>query len=502
MRKYQLSLFVGIMSFATWAQGINEIIDYSTPELSGTARFKSMGGAFGALGGDLSAITVNPAGSAVFNHSQFGFTLSNTAIDNTTPMFDASKITDENQFSFEQLGGVFVLKNHGKGDWKKISFGFNYQHQRNFQNNIHAGFVNTQNSIEDYFLDHAQGINVQNLKTKDNETISSAYMNIGYDLGYDAQQAFLAFQSYLIDYDNTNQEYYSELKHNGSVNQELFLDTDGTSGQFNLNFAAQFKDSFYLGMNLNFHDIEYKERNDFYEHGYSSTDSPIKEVRFYNELNTLGKGFSLQLGAIGKVNENLRLGLSYQSPTWYSLDDEISQFLVTYTNETDGKDYYIDPNVLVVFKDRTKLQTPSSITASAAFVFGKKGLFSVDYINKNYRNALLSPKNNFFAANALADQILTNTNAFRIGGEYRINRLSLRAGFRYEENPFKKAGLGNNTKGHSLGMGYDFGGTLLGISYSKSSSARGRQLYGTGLTDMLNIVQDQSNISLSLAIKL
>ena len=60
---------VGLITYSIGAQGINEMINYSTSDLNGTARFKSMSGAFGALGGDLSAITINPAGSAIFNHS-------------------------------------------------------------------------------------------------------------------------------------------------------------------------------------------------------------------------------------------------------------------------------------------------------------------------------------------------------------------------------------------------------------------------------------------------
>ena len=253
-------------------------------------------------------------------------------------------------------------------------------------------------------------------------------------------------------------------------------------------------------MNLNFHSINYREKSDFYEYGYTNN-TAIKEVRFYNELHTLGKGFSLQLGAIGKINNNIRLGLSYQSPTWYSLEDEISQFIVTDSGLQGGEDYFIDPNVIVVF-DHTKLQTPSSLTASAALVFGKKGLLSIDYINKNYRNTSLSPNNQFSIANDLVNEILTSTNAIRIGSEYRINRLSLRGGYQFEENPYKVAGLGDDTKGFSLGMGYDFGGTLFSVSYSKTSSGRGRQLYTTGLKNQFNISQDHSNVSVSLVFKL
>ena len=64
MKKQLSSLFVGLITFIVGAQGINEMVDYSTSELNGTARFKSMSGAFGALGGDLSAITINPVANS------------------------------------------------------------------------------------------------------------------------------------------------------------------------------------------------------------------------------------------------------------------------------------------------------------------------------------------------------------------------------------------------------------------------------------------------------
>ena len=49
-----------------FAQGFYDALRYSTDEIQGTARFRGMSGAFGALGGDMSAVSLNPAGSAVF----------------------------------------------------------------------------------------------------------------------------------------------------------------------------------------------------------------------------------------------------------------------------------------------------------------------------------------------------------------------------------------------------------------------------------------------------
>ena len=58
------------------AQNLEDVLRYSTEDLNGSARYQALGGAFGALGGDLSAITNNPAGSSVFALNEAGGTLS------------------------------------------------------------------------------------------------------------------------------------------------------------------------------------------------------------------------------------------------------------------------------------------------------------------------------------------------------------------------------------------------------------------------------------------
>ena len=42
------------------AQSMQDALRYARPELTGTARYMSIGGAFNALGGDFSAISDNP----------------------------------------------------------------------------------------------------------------------------------------------------------------------------------------------------------------------------------------------------------------------------------------------------------------------------------------------------------------------------------------------------------------------------------------------------------
>jgi hypothetical protein len=81
MKKILMTAFLVLVIPSLHAQDINDALRYAQTDLNGTARFRSMSGAFGALGGDLSSLNINPAGSVVFANSQVGFTVSsfNTA---------------------------------------------------------------------------------------------------------------------------------------------------------------------------------------------------------------------------------------------------------------------------------------------------------------------------------------------------------------------------------------------------------------------------------------
>ena len=83
MKKLLLSIIFGSSLLATAQETTtNDALRYAVNNLTGTARFRAMSGAFGALGGDFSALNVNPAGSVVFSNHQLGLTLSNFNIKN------------------------------------------------------------------------------------------------------------------------------------------------------------------------------------------------------------------------------------------------------------------------------------------------------------------------------------------------------------------------------------------------------------------------------------
>ena len=67
---FLLYLFLSINQLSI-SQTYEDVLRYNSFNHEGTSRFNSMGGAFGALGGDLSAISINPASSSVFLDSDY-----------------------------------------------------------------------------------------------------------------------------------------------------------------------------------------------------------------------------------------------------------------------------------------------------------------------------------------------------------------------------------------------------------------------------------------------
>ncbi|MEC7263778.1 MAG: aromatic hydrocarbon degradation protein, partial [Bacteroidota bacterium] len=209
MKRISTFIMVLACTFAS-AQTIDDVLRYSTENTLGTARFQAMGGAFGALGGDFSALNVNPAGSAVFNFSEIGVTGSNYNRNNDALFGNSTYNNKDNSLELNQVGGVFVFKSNNS-PWKKIALAFNYDMIQNFDNEFYAR-GNTQVGIDNYFLNFAQGQALGPLRVQQGEYIEEAYLDIGSNMGYAAQQAFLGFQAGIIEPtadDDANTSYFS-----------------------------------------------------------------------------------------------------------------------------------------------------------------------------------------------------------------------------------------------------------------------------------------------------
>jgi hypothetical protein len=505
MKKFSL-LIIGVLSMSNIiAQDISDAVRFSLDEIQGTARFRGMGGAFGALGGDLSAISINPAGAAIFNRSYGSFSLSNLSINNDVSYFNSFSSTSDSKFDMNQLGATFVFNNTDQNSpWRKLSLSVAYDKLSDFDTNWYAVGTSS-NTIGNYFLNFAQGLRLDEISALPGESLEEAYAEIGSIYGYGNQQAFLGYESYILEPDNNTDDNtgYSSNIASGTFDQDYTYSSRGYNGKLSFNIASQYQDNLYLGLNLNSHFIDYEKSTYLYESN-SNVGSIINEVGFENNLRTTGTGFSFQLGAILKLNEELRAGLSYNSPTWLTITEETSQYLATVRNEgASDITQTIDPNTINLFPDY-KLQTPGKITGSLAYVFGQQGLISFDYSRKDFGNTKFKPTSDsyFSSQNEIISNTLKSASTYRFGGEYKYKQYSFRGGYRFEESPYENDAFYGDLTGFSLGLGYNFGAMVLDLAFDQSNRSINNQLYATGLINAATVDTQISNVTLSLGFNL
>lgn len=463
------------------AQNITDALRYTSENGLGTARFQAMGGAFGALGGDLSSININPAGTAVFNNHQGTISGSLFSRSNTANYGGQNISTDIGYLDISQAGGVLVFKSSNpESSWNKIAIAFNYEMIENFNDEFNAS-GSTNEGIDNYFLDFAEGVPFGDIQLLDGEYLEEAYLDIGTEQGFADQQAFLGYFGGLIDptdTEDTNTTYISNANYT-DVNQRYSRITTGYNSKYTLSFASQFQKKIHFGASINIHDVLYTKQDEFTETGYNSQ-STIQRTTFDNLLITEGSGVSLNLGVIAKLGDIVRLGASYQSPTWYRFEDNLSQRISSDLADTDIN--YINFDEINVFPKYT-ITTPATLNASIALVFGKNGLLSFDYGYKDMTQAKLGPSKdaNFSSVNTTISNQLGTVSTLKLGGEYRINKISLRAGYRFEESPYKDGNIIGDLEGVSGGIGYNFVKSRLDFAINYTERDTAEFLFDTGI---------------------
>lgn len=510
MKRILSALFavLGMANIQAQEIGVDDALNYSSEQMTGTARFRAMSGAFGALGGDLSAIMVNPAGSVVFANSVVGGTLTSFNSKTNSNYFGTGASENYNSFDMNQLGGSWILKNmNDSSQWKKLAFSINYENTNNFDDSFFTYGVNPTNSVSSYFLNYANGnggVALSNLQTMPGESVSDLYAYLGETsgLGFPAQQAFLGYQGYIINplqENPDNSVYVNNIPTGGDYYHEYEKQTRGYSGKLALNFGAQYGDRWSFGANINGHFTDYYQWSSFYEDNANNPQNGVQALRFNNEYTTTGSGISLQLGTIYKVTDGFRAGVSYQSPTWLWLNDKLIQSVSTeYTeNSSQGMGVLVAPDVVNVYKTY-RLRNPGKWTGSLAYVFGKHGLISADYSLKDYGNSKFSGNDEFDPTNSAISDRLDMAGELRIGAEYRIGIFSLRGGYRNEASPYKNGRTMGDLNGFSGGIGFAFGRTKLDLAYSYWQRDYEQQFFQTGLTDTSSATVKNNNISLSL----
>ncbi|MBQ5926243.1 MAG: hypothetical protein IIX03_05955, partial [Paludibacteraceae bacterium] len=161
-----------------FSQGLMDASRMANTDIMGTARYMSMAGSMGALGGDPSAIFDNPAALGIYRSSEFSFTLNATpSVSRSCSPTDQMKANDF-FFNFNQLSYIVSLQSGKDKGFVSSNFSFSYNRLKDFHRKTRVAESNTQ-SITSMIADFSSGFYPSDLH-KDNLYVP--YLSI---LGYE-----------------------------------------------------------------------------------------------------------------------------------------------------------------------------------------------------------------------------------------------------------------------------------------------------------------------------
>lgn len=478
MRKLYFVLSMGCLATGAFAQSAIDAYRFSQPDLRGTARFMGMGGAFGALGGDLSTLSQNPAGIGVYRSNELGFTLDLDVQKSTSDARGLKTSDNQTKFYLDNIGGVATIR-LGSSVIPNLNFGFTYNKAVSFNRRYKGSIDKLQTSMSNYIAGIA---NNQELTVPDVETTDTYDPYNPNDGGIQAPWlAILGYDSYLINPKGNpnNPSWMGQFGDRTSGKANFDVTERGSVDEYNIAFGGNISNVVYWGMNFDIINFDYRLDAGYGEdltgaYVYNPTTDIVAPTdsrwRMRNAYRANGTGFNYQLGVIVKPIQELRLGLAFHTPTWYNLTE-------TYSAGTSmqyyGQNLSASTNDGYPGSQDYNFNSPWKVIASVAGVIGSKFIISADYEWNGYKTMKFSEANNYYGGDGYWDDpwdydyysvtpaslnndpyayenediknVYRHTDTFRIGAEYRVTpSFSVRAGYSHVSSPVESKAKNND----------------------------------------------------------
>ena len=458
MKKKVFALLLCGLPLLINAQDAFDVLQMSQTELRGTSRFQSMAGAFGALGGDLSTMTQNPAGIGVYRNSDLGITL---GLDFNSTKSGVDKM-NQTKFNVNNVGYVGAIRLNSE-TVPNLNFGFSYNRNKSFSRHYIGGVLDIPTSMSNFIAD--EFVNMADFTPDDLYWTDD--FNPYFDYPYAPWAAITTF-----DMPTKGDGYVGIINDRGdgsSLMQGLYgqgtkgnayyeVDEHGHADEYNIAFGGNISNKLYFGldfgiMDLDFHSFQAYEEN--LDNAYVLADdeslfgSPIinqnthADWGLYNYLHSEGTGVNFKLGLIWKPTQTLRLGAAFHTPTYYDMRDTyyVAASLKAFQ---DGNMLYSaekGSNNGYDYSTEYTIKTPWRFMGSVAGVIGKSGIISLDYeyvANQTMRIGDVSGGD----YPDVTDRVKTYfkpSHIIRLGGEYRVDpNWSLRAGYSIKTTQVEK----------------------------------------------------------------
>ena len=266
----------------------------------------AMGGAFGALGGDLSSLSQNPAGIGVYRNNEIGFTLDLDCQRSNSQTAAGSFAIDNTKFLLNNIGAVFTMR-LGSSTFPNFNVGFTYNKGASF-NREYEGEMGLQNSMSNYIAGIANG---ENLTVGDLTTTDDFNPYNPGDYYASPWLAILGYDSFLISPQGKedNPSWFGQWGSGTKGSGRFHVVEKGSLDEYNIALGGNIANVVYWGMNFDIVNFNYTMNSMWGEQLDNANvmlDEKIGMQRMRadwnlsNYYNVNGTGFNYQLGIIVK----------------------------------------------------------------------------------------------------------------------------------------------------------------------------------------------------------
>ena len=447
-----ISIFIARAAFS---QSAADVLRYSRIYYSGTARFVGTGGAFGAVGADFSALSVNPAGIGLYQGSEFSMTFAPSVNGVRTDYLNQMNSTNIVNVGMGNMGLVFTFKPPVKtGSFFNFNVGIGMNRENDFNSSFSISGPNHSSSLLNVYTD------------KLNNTGGSP-SDYPFDIGP-------ASDASLIYYDKKTNQYTSDQPHGGAY-QSKQVTTYGSINELDITMGGNIGDKLYFGLTFGVPFIRYYENSSYSEKDNGDSIPYMRSMYYDYHLETHGTGFVIKGGVIYRPLNWMRIGVAIHSPTWYpNMYDHWYSTTSAYYDSTLKDNVQNSP----IGDYYYYMRTPFRAIGSLAFIIGNFGLISAEYEYVNYSQAKLNASD--YAFTDVNNEIKSSFRSWgniRVGTEWRIADFRVRAGAAYYSNPYTQSGIDGVRYTLSGGLGYRVKHFYTDVTYQWAQSKEEYYLY-------------------------
>ncbi len=465
-----------------------------------------MGGAFTSLGNDISAIHINPASAAIYRNSTLGFSLGfNSKNASQNNFFNGSSTSTDFNLNLENIGYVGSFTEGAYKKEKRYGFAISSQKLANFNRSYSITGSNTlgafgEGSLADYWLNRT---NAAGELTGARDLTEDEVFNFGMTEEFAASQANI-----LVPTNDLFTDVAFGTSSAGRSNLRYFKDESGSHNEIALSFGGEANKNFFYGVSLGFPILSYRMEDQIREFNLPTDTIPFDATSYeLNRTNEIyANGFNMKFGMIFKPTQWFRLGASYQSPSWYSINQVYE--VDVQSSFSDG--YQGSSEILSTGQYNYGLRTAAIYRIGSSIVAGKRGIISVDYEYTNPKGGKAYETSNFssLSQNDLEDSntdinsLMVSTNTLRIGAELRLGLVSLRAGYTQRSSIYQDPeNFRGQQKSLSAGIGYQNKKFGIDISYVNSEYSRQDYVHPFAGDNLVNTQNISNNLVIGTNIR-